>query len=133
MTSANGPHILMTTDAVGGVWWFASELAPALCDMGHEVTLVVMGPAPNSEQLCALRRPAGFNLEITDLALEWMDPDGRDMARARHVLHDTAHRVRPDLVHLNSYREACFDWSTPVLVTGHSCVMSWWQACHGTL
>jgi glycosyltransferase involved in cell wall biosynthesis len=70
-----------------------------------------------------------LNVEVTDLALEWMDPEGADTGRAREVLLQLAERARPDVVHLNSYREARFEWPAPVLLVAHSCVMSWWQAC----
>jgi glycosyltransferase involved in cell wall biosynthesis len=121
----------MTTDAVGGVWVYATDLARGLCADGCEVTLAVMGPAASAEQLESLRGIRGLALEPTGLALEWMDPAGRDVARARDSLLRLAARVRPDVVHINSYREAGFDWPAPVLVVAHSCVMSWWQACHG--
>src|SRR4051812_46673323 len=124
-------RILMTTDAVGGVWTYATDLSCGLCERGDEVTLVVMGPAPRTEQLAPLRDIRGLSIEPTDLALEWMDPDGSDIANARDHLLSIARRVRPDIIHLNSYREAVFDWPAPVLVVAHSCVWSWWQDCRG--
>jgi glycosyltransferase involved in cell wall biosynthesis len=129
MTAPPARRILMTTDAVGGVWIYAANLARGLCDLGHEVTLLVMGPAPRREQLAALHAIRGLQVEITDLALEWMDPAGQDVARAQQRLLFVSDRVRPDVVHLNSYREASFDWPVPVLVVAHSCVWSWWEAC----
>src|SRR5215213_1519732 len=129
------PHarrILMTTDAVGGVWIYATELARALCNRGAEVTLVLMGPAPRPEQLALLNRVPGLRLEATNLALEWMDPAGVDTARAHDQLLHIAKLERPDLVHLNSYREASFNWPAPVMVVGHSCVTTWWQGCRGS-
>lgn len=128
--SASPPRrILMTTDAVGGVWVYASSLARALCQRGDRVTLVVLGPAPTMDQLLPLHSVPGLDVEVTDLALEWMDPEATDAGRARAVLLSIADRVQPDIVHLNSYREASFDWPAPVLVVAHSCVLSWWQAC----
>jgi hypothetical protein len=41
----------MTTDAVGGVWTYATGLARRLCMDGREVTLVTLGPAPRREQV----------------------------------------------------------------------------------
>lgn len=123
--------ILMTTDAVGGVWVYASSLARALCENGYLVTLVVMGPAPRPEQVRSLENIAGLEVEVTDLALEWRDPTGSDIPRAREVLSRIAERVQPDVVHLNSFREAEFDWPAPVLIVGHSCVWTWSQACRG--
>lgn len=125
------PHwrILMTTDAVGGVWTYSTTLSRALCARGYEVVLVGMGPPPRPEQVAAIADVAGLTFEETDLALEWMDPEGDDIARARTVLADIAERTEPDLIHLNSFREAALDFAAPVLVVAHSCVGSWWQAC----
>jgi glycosyltransferase involved in cell wall biosynthesis len=127
------PHrrmrILMTTDAVGGVWVQATTLARALCRRNYEVVLVTLGPAPRSDQLDALQDVPGLRLEMTDLELEWMDPEGADFARAMTQLKAVSRRVEPDLVHVNGYREAQADWSAPVVVGAHSCVGSWWRAC----
>lgn len=122
-------RILMTTDAVGGVWTFATALSRALCQSGHKVTLVTMGPRPGPHQLEALTDTRGLTVEVTDLALEWMDPEGEDIPRACYTLLRVADRVRPDLVHLNSFREAIFAFGVPTLVAAHSCVGSWWVAC----
>lgn len=125
------PHrrILMTTDAVGGVWTYSTALARALCARGDEVVLVATGPAPRPEQLAVIADVPGLAFEETDLALEWMDPEGDDIPRARTVLADMADRTAPDVIHLNSFREAAFELPAPVLVVAHSCVGSWWQAC----
>jgi glycosyltransferase involved in cell wall biosynthesis len=119
----------MTTDAVGGVWVQATTLARALCRRRHEVILVTLGPAPRSDQIRGLRAVAGLRLEVTDLELEWMDPEGVDFGRAMTRLKEIEHRVRPDVVHVNGYREAQAGWSAPVVVGAHSCVGSWWRAC----
>jgi glycosyltransferase involved in cell wall biosynthesis len=129
----NGRHILMTTDAVGGVWVYSTMLAQALAAQGDRVTLVTLGPAPNDQQRAALADHAAIDLVVTDLALEWMDPAGEDRARAGATLLALAHEWRPDIVHLNSYREGALPWPAPVLVVAHSCVMSWSQACHDRL
>jgi glycogen synthase len=34
-------------------------------------------------------------------------------------------------VHLNGFVHGALPWSAPVLVAGHSCVLSWWRAVHG--
>lgn len=123
--------VMITTDAVGGVWTYATGLARGLCARGNEVTLVTMGPAPRSQQLEPLRDLRGLSVQVTDLALEWMDPDGAD-TRAHDVLLSIADRARPDVVHLNGYREGALPWPAPSLVVAHSCVWSWWEACRGT-
>ena len=42
--SAAPRHLLMTADAVGGVWTHALELAAALAPLGVRTTLAVLGP-----------------------------------------------------------------------------------------
>lgn len=131
MTPPPKLRILMTTDAVGGVFVYAGALARALCASGNDVLLVVMGPAPRPEQIAALSGIRGLEIVVTDLQLEWIDPQGADLPRARTMLFSIADAFGPDLVHLNSFREAGFDWSAPVLLVAHSCVWTWWRACRG--
>jgi len=129
----DGRHIFMTTDAVGGVWVYTTTLARALASRGDRVTLITLGPAPSEAQKAQLAGLPGMNLVVTDLALEWMDPAGEDSRRAAYTLLSLVHDLRPDVVHLNSFREGALAWPAPVLVVAHSCVLSWWEACHGCL
>ena len=48
--TATPRRILMTTDAVGGVWTYALELARALEPHGVEIALACMGPRPTPAQ-----------------------------------------------------------------------------------
>jgi glycosyltransferase involved in cell wall biosynthesis len=122
-------RVLMTADAVGGVWVVATGLARKLCRRGAQVTLVTLGPPPNENQIWELNGVEGLEVEITDLALEWMEPRGLDLPRARFRLANLERRVRPHVVHINGFREAAIGWKAPVLVTAHSCVRSWSLAC----
>jgi glycosyltransferase involved in cell wall biosynthesis len=131
MRRINRPRILMTTDAVGGVWVYSSMLAAALARRGAEIHLLTLGPPPRLDQLAPLRGLSNVRVECTDLALEWMDPGGADFERAHDCLVRIARRLAPDLVHLNGYREALADWRAPIVLAAHSCVWSWWQACRG--
>ena len=124
-------RVMMTTDAVGGVWIYSSTLARALCRRGLEVALVTLGPEPRPDQIEAVAGISGLTLETTDLALEWIDPEGLDFRRAKEWLLAIEDRVGPDVVHLNSYREAMSAWRAPFIVVAHSCVRSWWLACRG--
>jgi glycosyltransferase involved in cell wall biosynthesis len=127
------PHlrIMMTTDTVGGVWTYSATLAMALAQRGVEIHLVTMGPPMRVDQRAMLRHDR-IQLIETSLALEWQDPEGNDVARARRVLAQIESEINPDLVHLNSFREATFDWRAPVVVVAHSCVNSWALACRDT-
>ncbi|MCA6125197.1 glycosyltransferase family 4 protein [Bradyrhizobium sp. WSM 1704] len=131
MTRTSRLTVMMTTDAVGGVWSFSCTLATALVSMGADVHLVTMGPPPSAEQRGMLR---DFRIQLieTDLALEWQDPGGTDVPNARRVLAGLESRIRPDVIHLNSFREASFGWMAPVIVVAHSCVNSWARACNDT-
>jgi glycosyltransferase involved in cell wall biosynthesis len=46
--------VLLTTDAVGGVWQYTMELAQALAARGVECIVAVLGPAPSEDQRAAL-------------------------------------------------------------------------------
>jgi glycosyltransferase involved in cell wall biosynthesis len=121
----------MTADAVGGVWIYSSVLARALCQRGLRVHLITLGPKPREDQMLSVAGIAGLTVETTDLALEWIDPEARDFHRAAERLAAIEARFKPDIVHLNSYREASAAWRAPVIVVAHSCVRSWWRACRG--
>jgi glycosyltransferase involved in cell wall biosynthesis len=42
-----------------------------------------------------------------------------------------AGRLKPELVHLNGFREGAIAWPCPSVVVAHSCVLSWWHATKG--
>jgi glycosyltransferase involved in cell wall biosynthesis len=130
MKRLSDTRILMTADTVGGVWTYATVLASALAAWGADMVLVSMGPRPRADQREML--PKSVTLIESDLALEWQDPEGHDLARAREILGRIEQQIEPTLVHLNSYREAIFDWEAPVVVVAHSCVKSWARACQDT-
>jgi glycogen synthase len=123
-------HVLMTVDAVGGVWTYALDLARALGERGVRVSLAVMGPAPSAahrEELASIPTAA---MHECSCALEWMDDPWVDVDRAGEWLLALERTLRPDVVHLNGYCHAGLPWQAPVLVAGHSCVLSWWRVVH---
>jgi glycosyltransferase involved in cell wall biosynthesis len=122
--------VLMTADAVGGVWTYARELCRALLAHDIEVILTVMGPAPTAKQRETLRTLPNVRLLHGDWKLEWMDQPWSDVERAGDWLLETAERERVEVVHLNGYAHAALDWHRPRIVVAHSCVCSWWQAVH---
>jgi glycosyltransferase involved in cell wall biosynthesis len=122
---------MMTTDAVGGVWTYAAELASALAATEADVHLVTIGPPPQDEKR-AMLRDRRVRLIESPLTLEWQDPAGEDFNNARQFLEDLEDTIEPDIVHLNSFREANFDWVAPVVVVAHSCCNSWGAACNDT-
>jgi len=120
----------MTADTVGGVWTYALELAEALSRHGVEVVMATMGAPLTQEQRLEVRLP---HLELVEscFKLEWMDDPWADLRQAGEWLLHLETQVQPDVVHLNGYVHAALDWQSPVLVVGHSCVLSWWQAVKG--
>jgi glycosyltransferase involved in cell wall biosynthesis len=129
MNSSPPTRLMMTTDAVGGAWTFATNLSRELGSPGFEVLLVTLGPRPNAAQREMISGVAGVSLAETDLALEWQDPAGADLAHARSVLKEIEEQFLPEIVHLNGFREASFGWKAPMVVGAHSCVNSWAEAC----
>ena len=124
-------RVLMTADAVGGVWTYALELARTLGTHGTEVALAVMGPPPTPSQRAETARLPNVTLYEGGYALEWMNDPWDEIARAGEWLLDLAEHCSPDLVHLNGYVHAALPWGRPVLVAAHSCVFSWWSAVYG--
>jgi glycogen synthase len=123
--------ILMTADAVGGVWAYALELAAALQAHGVSVVLATMGaPLSDAQRVEAAALP-NVSLRESQYKLEWMDDPWNDVERAEEWLREIAHVERPDLIHLNGYAHGAVRWQAPVVVVGHSCVRSWWEAVKG--
>ncbi len=123
--------VLMTTDAVGGVWNYCLRLAEALESYQVEVALATMGPALNEHQHQEVRRLANVRLYESTFKLEWMQNPWEDVDRAGRWLLDLADRLQPDLIQLNGYAHAALPWPCPVLVVAHSCVCSWFQSVCG--
>lgn len=129
MASRHYPsRLLMTADAVGGVWQYALELTAGLCRHGTRVVLAVMGPPPSDEQRTAAAAIPGLSLRHRPYRLEWMRAAEDDLEDAAAWLAALEAELDPDIVHLNGYGLASGAWSAPVVVVCHSCVHTWWQA-----
>jgi glycogen(starch) synthase len=121
-------RILMTGDTVGGVWIFTLELAGGLAAQGIEVVLATMGGEPSAGQRAEAESIAGLTLLASDCKLEWMEDPWADVAASGRWLLDVGKHFQPDLIHLNSYGHGALPWESPVVLTAHSCVLSWWEA-----
>src|SRR5581483_3470563 len=124
-------RVLMTADAVGGVWTYSLTLARALAKHGVCCAVAAMGPAPSSAQLEEAAAIPSLELQHRPFRLEWMDEPWRDVDEAGDWLLEMAREYRPDIVHLNGYSHAALDFGAPKIVVAHSCVCSWWRAVHG--
>jgi glycogen synthase len=130
-TSSRSLRILMTTDAVGGVWRYSVDLAAELAGQGVEVMVATMGPRPSDEQRDEVLSTPQLQLVESDYALEWMPNGWKDVEAAGRWLLDLQSSFDPNIVHLNGYSHGSLPWNKPVAVVAHSCVYSWWLAVHG--
>jgi glycosyltransferase involved in cell wall biosynthesis len=124
-------RILMTADTVGGVFTYALTLAGELGRRGATIHLATMGAALRECQRAAAATVENLTLHESAYALEWMSDPWEDVAHAAEWLLDLERKVSPDLVHLNGYSHGSAGFRAPVVIVGHSCVLSWWQAVLG--
>lgn len=128
----SGPCVLMTADAVGGVWSYALDLSRGLLAAGMEVVLAVLGPAPNARQRAEASAIPNLRLLETGLALDWTAEDAETVLSAGVAIAALARAEGAALVHLNSPALAASGaFTVPVVAACHSCVASWWEAVRG--
>ena len=119
----------MTTDTLGGVWNYSLELIAALEEYGVEVLLFTMGAPLKENQRLSVAQCSYLKVIETAFKLEWENA-WEDVYAAGEQLLRLVESFQPDIIHLNGYAHAALPWSKPVVVVGHSCVLSWWQAVH---
>jgi glycogen synthase len=130
-TSAGLGRLLLTADTLGGVWTYALELARVLQRHGVQVVLATMGRPLAASQRAEIRDISGLAVCESPFKLEWMEDPWSDVARAGDWLLGLEEAIRPDVIHLNGYVHGALSWHSPILVVGHSCVSSWWEAVKG--
>jgi glycogen(starch) synthase len=122
-------RLLMTADAVGGVWQYATDLARSLVDHQVETTLAILGPAPTAQALERALMIPGLRVVITGLPLDWTAESPAEVAQAGRAVAELARSERADLVHLNSPALAAdAPFRAPVVGVCHSCLATWWKA-----
>lgn len=120
-------RVLMTTDAVGGVWQYSLELAAAL---EAEVMLAVLGPVPDLAGRTAAQA-AGVTLVKTGLPLDWLCDGPGPVRAAAEAVARLARDAGADLVHLNAPALAVAHFDRPVVTVNHGCLGTWWDAVRG--
>lgn len=121
-------RVLMTTDPIGGVWNFSTDLCRGLAAHGVEVILASMGGPLHPDQRAEVAALENVEIVESTFRLEWMQDPWGDVAKAGTWLEWLEAEFSPDVVHLNGFVHAALPWSAPVVVTGHSDILSWWRA-----
>ncbi|MBZ9991179.1 glycosyltransferase family 4 protein [Mesorhizobium sp. BH1-1-5] len=117
-------RILMTTDAVGGVWRYSLDLARELAAGGDSVVLAGLGPEPSPEQVREARSFA--TLIWLECPPDWMTRDEKDLDQLPCELQEIASAYAIDLVHLNAPAQAAgLELNCPIVAVSHSCVVTW--------
>ena len=114
--------MLLSTDAVGGVWRYTVELSRALSAEGWRIAVVVLGPPPSGAQVCELSPFA--SVEVTDSKLDWLAETPADLAVSAALLRDRD--VSVSLLHAPAL-VGRLPWRTPVAVMMHSCLATWFH------
>ena len=121
-----GIHVLMTVDAVGGVWRYAMVLAKWLRDAEVTVTFACFGPPPGPDQAAEAGRLG--RLLCVEQPLDWTVEDESALLATAATIRRLAEDCGADVLHLNQPSQACsLDAPIPVLVVSHSCIVTWWR------
>ena len=123
-------RILMTVDAVGGVWRYALDLARGLSQRRVETVFVGVGPEPDAAQRVEAERLG--QLRWLDLPLDWMAREAAELQQVPGAIAALAHEVGADLIHLNLPSQAAgIVTDLPVVAVSHSCVVTWFDIVRG--
>ncbi len=127
-------RVLLTTDTVGGVWTFTKELSQGLLVEGHSVALVSLGGMPDADQRSwadrtIARAPDRFEYHPTLSPLEWMQDNVDAFRHSASLLERLARSFHADLIHSSQFCFGALATALPILITAHSDVLSWAEAC----
>jgi glycosyltransferase involved in cell wall biosynthesis len=121
-------RVLLTTDAVGGVWRYSLTLAQEWAASGVAVELAVLGPEPNPVQTAEAQAVPGLVLHRLRLDLDWTTPDPASLDRIARRLARLAEERAVASVHLHAPAlVGDARWQAPVVAVLHSCLLTWWQ------
>lgn len=120
-------RVLMTVDAVGGVWTYSCELARQFKKNNIQVVFIQMGPRLDESQKKMIKDLDNVELIESKYKLEWMDDPWSHIDEAGEWLLELEILFHPDIIHLNGFVHAAMAWHAPVLVVAHSCVCSWYE------
>jgi glycosyltransferase involved in cell wall biosynthesis len=125
----SGLRVLLTTDAVGGVWTYSLDLARELGRNGIETVMAVVGPPPGDAARDAALGVPGLELVTTGLPLDWTAETPEEVLEAGVRLGHLARQQQCALVQLHTPAlAAARSFDVPVIAVHHSCLATWWQA-----
>ena len=124
----NKLKVLMTADAIGGVWIYAIELCKGLEHYNVEVHLAILGALPSELQKQQTDALSNVSLYESDYKLEWMEDPMSDVFAARDWLKSLYFQIQPDLIHFNNFGQVDFQWECPAITVFHSCVQTWFRS-----
>ncbi|RXH54008.1 glycosyltransferase family 4 protein [Granulicella sibirica] len=127
-------RVLLTTDTIGGVWTFGTILAHGLMARGHSVALVSLGRAPSRSQLewtvrTSAQFGAAFRYKASEVPLEWMAENQFAYSDAEGLLLQTIGDFQVEVVHASQFCFGALQVEVPKVLTAHSDVLSWAEAC----
>ena len=124
--------ILLTTDAVGGIWRYSMELARSLAARQISVVLAVLGPAPDPVQVYEASNVPNLRLVLTGFPLDWLTETSQQIEASAHALAKLARRADAAIIQLHTPAlVGRVSWPAPVVAVVHSCVGTWWRAVRG--
>lgn len=124
-------RVLMTLDAVGGVWRFGIDLARALKPLHVDTTFLILGPAPSPAQQREIEA-VGPTLHMP-LPLDWMVGEASDLSGVAEAIEHVAKHNGVDLLHLNVPTQAVgLKTELPIVVMSHSCIPTWFAGVRGS-
>lgn len=129
-SASSDRRILMTLDAVGGVWRYALDLALALRQRGFDFVFAGFGPHPSPEQRA--EADALGTVVWTGAPLDWTASGPEVLRVVPNLLQRIIAKERVELVHLNlPSQAAALQSPVPVLTVSHSCVPTWFAVVRG--
>lgn len=133
MTGPASPaRLIMTVDAVGGVWRYAMDLSRELTRAGFSIVFAGLGPKPS---LALLEEAASIGtLHWLDTPLDWMATGPDDLSRLPDELARLVKQEKADLLHINLPSQAAnLRVDLPVVTVSHSCPVTWFKAVRGEI
>lgn len=121
-------QLLMTTDPASGIWTYCMELCTALRSYGVHISLAALTSEINPQQRRQLSALSHVTLYESPYHTRWQQSPLDNMEKTGEWLVALERRLNPEIIHLNHLIYGSLNWRSPVVLVGHSCSLSWWEA-----